>query len=96
MGDKGKEVQTSAKGKFTLANNSLNHALNENAPTKTMCNRFKEFQEAWKEVKEKQEEHINELTEYESEDKWMAELSQMFDETEIKTDKYIFGRYTQE
>ena len=48
---KAKKAQTSAKGKFICANNSRNHALKENAPTKTVCNRFKEFPKPRKEVK---------------------------------------------
>ena len=86
---KAKKARISAKEKFTRTNNRLIHALEEEAPEKTVCNRFKELQEAWKEVKEKHEEYVDELTEGESDDSWIAQLSQMLDETEIKTDKYL-------
>ena len=83
---KAKKARISAKGKFTRTNNRLIHALEEEAPKKTVCNRFKELQEAWKEVKEKHEEYVDELTEGESDD---STIKSNLDETEIKTDKYL-------
>ena len=52
-----KKARICAKGKFTRTNNRLIHALEKEAPEKTaVCNRFRELQEAWKEVKEKHQE----------------------------------------
>ena len=42
---KAKKARISAKGKFTRTNNRLIHALEEETPEKTVCNRFKELQE---------------------------------------------------
>ena len=86
---KAKKARICAKGKFTRTNNRLIHALEKEAPEKTVCNRFKELQEAWEEVKEKHQEYVDELTDGETDDSWIAQLSQILDEMEIKTDKYV-------
>ena len=39
--------------------------------------------------KEKHQEYVHELTDDETDDSWVAQLSQMIDEMEIKTDKYV-------
>ena len=91
MESKSKKARSTARGKFTRATNRLDHAIKENALVITVQNRYQELRDAWKEVIEKHEEYVNELADSDEkeEDCWMSELSEVLDEIEIRTDKYL-------
>ena len=67
--------------------------MEENVTTTTVQNRYQQVKEAWKDVAEKHELYVNELADSEGkeEDSWISELSEMFDEIEIRSDKYLYG-----
>ena len=67
--------------------------MEENVPTTTVQNRYQQVKEAWKDVAEKHELYVNELADSvgKEEDSWISELSEMFDDIEIRSDKYIYG-----
>ncbi len=69
----------------------MDHAIKENALVITVHNRYQELRDAWKEVIEKHEKYVNELSDSDEkeEDCWMSELSEVLEEIEIRTDKYL-------
>ena len=95
MMEQAKQARTSAKMQFTRAEKSLLDALNvPEIPISTLQRRFTELKKKWDTVQDSHDAYSAFSGEMEDEqvsqlDTWIQDLSQRFDEVEIKADQKI-------
>ena len=85
-----KKNRTLSKGKFTRSKNSLLAAVEQKVTLVTIRSRYEKFKESWIQVQTAYEHYLEFVVDDEEEElKWIDDISEEFDRTEIIVDNYI-------
>lgn len=86
-----KSARASSKGSFTRALKSLRKGLDDGVLLITAQKKYEKLKQAWEEVQINHQTYMNTLTdetEIDTEDNWIQNIANDFDEIEIEYDKY--------
>ena len=98
--EEAKKRQTIAKGQFTRAEGLLKRVLDAESDESllwTVEKRYAELKTRWNNVQEVHDEYVTFLADQnliDTEEAWISELAERFDEIEVDTGKYIQSKQT--
>ena len=92
-----KSIRAQSKARFTRALSKLNVAIDSRLLTTTVRNRYEVLKQEWETVQLRHDEYVTLLTDPTPDDEeWIDLLSNEFDATEEKADKFLFEREDEE
>ena len=88
--DERKKARSQAKRRFTRTCNNLQKAVDDDLILKTVESRYNDLKDAWKEVQQKHDEYMEQVTEEsDEEEEWINDLNKTYCEIEETADAYI-------
>ena len=89
--------RTQAKARFTRAKNKLDSAIDNGLLTTTVQNRYDALKVEWDNVQSKHDEYMTTVEQPSPDDEeWIELISQEYDESEEKADRFLFDRLHEE